>query len=109
MKLSELLEQTGWEQLTDGTDDDREITGCYLGDLLSWVMGRAQRGNVWITIMSNVNIVAVASLTDCAGVVLAEGVTPEQSVVDKANSQGVALVRSPVPAYESAMALHSLL
>lgn len=37
-------------------ETDREITGVYIGDLLSWVMGRAQSGDAWITIMSNANI-----------------------------------------------------
>ena len=52
----------------------REIDGVYIGDLLSWVMGRAQSGNVWITIMSNINIVAVASLADTSCIILAEDV-----------------------------------
>ena len=41
---------------------EREINGVYIGDLLSWVMGRAEADNAWITIMSNNNILAVASL-----------------------------------------------
>ena len=45
-------------------DGDREISGGYAGDLLSWVISRAKSGDVWVTIMSNINIVAVASLTD---------------------------------------------
>ena len=32
---------------------EREIDGVYVGDLLSWVMGRAQSDNAWVTIMSN--------------------------------------------------------
>jgi hypothetical protein len=46
------------------SDGEKEITGGYTGDLLSWVMGRASCGNAWITIMSNINIIAVASLLD---------------------------------------------
>ena len=45
-------------------EGDREVQGVYIGDLLSWVMGRAQADNVWLTIMSNLNIVAVATLAD---------------------------------------------
>lgn len=70
-------------------DGDREVTGGYAGDLLSWVMGRAQSGDVWVTIMSNVNIVAVATLADPACIVLSEGVSPDAGVVDKACSVGV--------------------
>jgi hypothetical protein len=74
MKLSVLSEKLGLKVLTDGDLSEREVSGCYIGDLLSWVMGRASSGDVWITIMNNINIVAVASLTDCACILLCEGV-----------------------------------
>ena len=56
-------------------DGEREILGGYAGDLLSWVMGRAKEGDAWVTIMSNVNIVAVCTLADPACIILSEGVT----------------------------------
>lgn len=86
-------------------DGDRAFSGVYIGDLLSWVMGRAQSGNVWITIMSNINVVAVASLADAACVILAEGVTVEEKVRQTAEQKGVNLFSSPLPAYEIAVAL----
>ena len=69
-------------QLTPLTcpDPERVVTGGYVGDLLSWVMGRARSGQAWITIMSNINTVAVASLADVACVILAEGVTLPEDV-----------------------------
>ena len=83
-------------------DGDREIAGGYCGDLLSWVMGRAGQDNVWITIMSNMNIVAVASLSDVSAVILAEGVTLEQSVIDTAAAKGVNILSSEKGAFEIA-------
>ena len=62
------------------SDGDRDVEGVYIGDLLSWVMGRAQSGNAWITIMSNLNIVAVATLADVSCIILAEGVTLDAQV-----------------------------
>ena len=59
---------------------DREIHGAYAGDLLSWVMGRAEADNVWFTIMSNINVVAVASLADVSCVILTEGITLPESI-----------------------------
>lgn len=70
-------------------DPDREITGGYIGDLLSWVMGNAQSGDAWITIMSNDNVVAVAVLTDVACVILSEGVTLDERVRALAEKKGV--------------------
>ena len=72
----------------------REVSGGYAGDLLSWVMGRAQAGEAWVTIMSNNNIVAVASLADVACVILAEGVQPDAGVAEVARSRGVNLLGS---------------
>ena len=64
-------------------DGDREISGVYIGDLLSWVMGRADTDEAWITIMSNRNIVAVATLADTACILLAEGVVPDEGVAQR--------------------------
>ncbi len=75
-------------------DGDREITGGYAGDLLSWVMGRAKAGDAWVTIMSNVNIVAVATLADPACIVLSEGVSADDGVIEKAQSVGVNILSS---------------
>ena len=102
MKVSQLIEKLNLSVITNPEFDDREIDGCYIGDLLSWVMGKAQSGNVWITIMNNINIVAVASLTDVACILLCENVKADDSVIEKANSQGVVILGSELNAYELA-------
>lgn len=86
-------------------EPDREIEGVYIGDLLSWVMGNASSGDAWITIMSNINILAVASLSDVACIVLAEGVTVEEDVIATAKDKGVNIVSSELSAYETAILL----
>jgi hypothetical protein len=82
---------------------DREINGAYMGDLLSWVMGRAGEDNAWITIMSNINVVAVASLADVSCVVLSEGVTMEKDVLDTAEQKEINVLMSAAPSYETAV------
>lgn len=106
MKLSELAEKLELELLTAEGYADRDITGCYIGDLLSWVMGKAEEGNVWITIMTNINIVAVAALTGCACVLAAENVLPDSTVIEKANMQEIVIFRSPKSIYELAVAVN---
>ncbi|MBR6786168.1 MAG: hypothetical protein IKM25_07975 [Clostridia bacterium] len=83
-------------------DGDREICGVYIGDLLSWVMGRAKADDAWITIMSNINIVAVASLADVACIILTEGVQLERAVTETAKAKGVNILSCSMPAYEAA-------
>ena len=88
---------------------EREIDGAYIGDLLSWVMGRAPADSAWITIMSNVNVVAVASLADVACVIFAEGVEPDEQAKDRAESEGVNLISSELAAYELACKLSQMI
>ncbi len=89
-------------------DGERAFSGVYIGDLLSWVMGRAKSDNVWITIMSNINIVAVASLADVACIVLAEGVTVDETIRNTAAQKGVNLFTSEKTAYELACEISGL-
>lgn len=84
---------------------EREITGAYIGDLLSWVMGRAEADSAWITIMSNVNVIAVATLADVSCVILAEGVTLEDEVLATAKEKCINVLTSKLSAYELAVLL----
>ncbi|MBE7015556.1 MAG: AraC family transcriptional regulator [Ruminococcaceae bacterium] len=101
MNVSDFVKKLDLAVLTE-TDLDRPVNGCYIGDLLSWVMGRATSGDIWITIMNNINIVAVASLTDCACILLCEGVNVEKEIINKANSQDIIILQSDKTAYELA-------
>ena len=100
MTVGELIQKLNLEPFAV-SDGERTVSGGYAGDLLSWVMGRAQEGDAWVTIMSNPNIVAVATLADVACVVLAEGVAPDAGVAEIALAKGVNLLGSG----ESAFAL----
>jgi len=102
MKVSEITEKLNLTLVTKPDHTDRDITGCYIGDLLSWVMGRANSGDAWITIMNNINIVAVASLTDAACIILCEGVDADDEIVNKANSEDIIILKSEKTAYEIA-------
>ena len=104
MTVNELAERLDLKRITL-PEGDREVDGAYIGDLLSWVMGRAQGGNAWITIMSNLNIVAVATLADVSCVILAEGVTLDAQVVQTAEAKGVNILSSDKTAYEVAVSL----
>ncbi len=87
--------------------DDREITGGYVGDLLSWVMGRASSGDAWITIMSNNNILAVATLADVACIILAEGVILDTELIETASAKGINVLSSEADAFKLSAMLSS--
>ena len=90
-------------------EPQREINGVYIGDLLSWVMGRAKADDAWITIMSNINVVAVASLADVSCVILAEGVVLEEPIVKAAEDKGINVLKTDFPIYETAKILSELM
>ena len=79
---------------------DREIVGGYAGDLLSWVMGRLGEDEAWVTIMSNVNIVAVAALANPSCIILSENVSPDEGVISRAEEQGINIFRSARTTFE---------
>lgn len=79
----------------------KDIEGVYIGDLLSWVMGKAESGNLWITIMSNINIVAVATLADVSSILLCEGVSLDDEILALAESKGVNILSTDLSAYEA--------
>ena len=108
MTVREMAEHLSLTPVAIG-DGEREISGVYIGDLLSWVMGRASSDNAWITIMSNINVVAVATLADVACIILAEGVTLDDTVRTTAETKGVNVYTSEKTAYELAALLARLL
>lgn len=88
---------------------DKDICGGYVGDLLSWVMGKADQGNVWITIMSNVNVVAVATLVDVSCILFADNVFPDKEVVKTAADKGINLLSTSLPSFEAAVKAYGLI
>ena len=107
MTVKELSELAGFSPVCL-PDPDREVEGGYCGDLLSWVMGRASSGQAWITIMSNVNIIAVATLCDVSVIILSENVSLDEGVKDTAEMRGINVISTAMPTFEAAKAIASL-
>ena len=99
MTVNELVKKYAFRTLSL-PDGDAEVRGAYIGDLLSWVMGRAENEQLWVTIMSNINIVAVAALSGVSAILLAEGVTVEDDVKEAAQARGINILSSDQTAYD---------
>ena len=103
MTVRDLGEAAGFTLLCG--DGDRVLSGeVYCGDLLSVVMGRAPAGCVWVTVMGNVNSVAVAVLTDAACIVLAEGMPLAADALLRAEGKGIPVLGTGLPVFQAAMA-----
>ena len=105
MTLSELCEALSLE-LVSGETEGKTWNGVYAGDLLSRAMSHVKFDNLWITIMSNANVIAVASLTEAAAVILAEGVELLPDALDAAADNGITVLSSPRTVNELCIAIH---
>ena len=108
MTVKEIVNKLDLKILTEG-DMDRTVEGGYCGDLLSWVMGRAESGDCWFTVMGNINAVAVSVLADCACIVLTENAVLYEDAKKKAEIQGVTILSTEENTYTMAKKLGEIL
>lgn len=100
MHLRQIVDALHLNVLTQPVNlEEIEPTGGYASDLLSCVMSGAQRGNLWVTLQSHLNIVAVAALLDLAAIIITEGAQPDPATLEKAEQEGVILLSTPLPTY----------
>ncbi|MBQ7315446.1 MAG: serine kinase [Clostridia bacterium] len=100
MTLTELIDALSLHVVCPPSSPEREVRNVYVGDLLSRAMSRLQADDLWITIMTNTNVVAVAELTDVAAVLLAEDVALLPDAVHAAQDNGIAVLSSEKSAFE---------
>ncbi len=99
MNVSEFAEKSGFSVFTKGSS--RTIGSGYCGDFLSNVISRATENCCWLTVMNNVNVAAVATLIDCACIVLCEGVEPDSSLFAKAEQLQIWLLGTQDNVFEA--------
>ncbi len=100
MKGHELAVLLGAKVYCEGAQ--KEIKNYYIGDLLSFVMGRAPAECCWLTVMNNVNVVAVASLIECSCVVLCDSTVPDEIFLGKARDNGLCVLGVDIPLFQTA-------
>ena len=105
MKLKDILALPDCRVLSQG-NPEREISRVFCCDLLSIAMGKAPSDRVWVTVMGNRNTLAVASLTDTACIVLAEGVSLDEGTISKASEEGIAVLSTELPAFDIALEIY---
>lgn len=101
MTVKNLIDELGLTVLCGGEfAAEREVSGGYCGDLLSWVMSRANEGDCWLTVMGNVNSVGVAVLTDVACILLTENAAFDDDALARAKQNKVIVLRSEKNSFE---------
>jgi predicted transcriptional regulator len=100
MKVSELVEKLGLTVYAGHKGLDREITGGYVSDLLSDVMGNSREGQIWITLQVHQNVMAIASLKDLAAVILVNDLQPQENTVRHSNDENIPVLGTSLPTFE---------
>ena len=107
MTLKKLAEELKLGRLS-GTED-LEVSSCYISDMLSRVLSGCSTGDVWITVQTSLNMVAVAVMTGASCVILPEGLTAPDNVIEKANDEGMTIFVSNDTAYSLAVKIAKLI
>ena len=106
MNGKELFDALGLKTVCGEADS---FDGIYAGDLLSRAMSHVEAGNLWITIMNNMNVIAVASLTEAAAVILAEGVSLVPDALAAAKEKNICVLSSEKTVYELCAAISTMM
>ena len=86
-------------------EGEKDCESVYCGDLLSVVMGKAPENSVWITVMGNINSIAVALLTDVACIIIADNMELDEAANAKAKQQNITVLLSKQDIFTTAKAV----
>lgn len=109
MTVKDLINSNRFKVLNEGSDLDRAVDSVYCCDLLSVAMGHAPANCAWVTVMGNINTLAVVALTDAACVVLAGGTALDDTALQKAAQQNITVLATEEPIFETALSIHETL
>jgi len=100
MKVNDLLHNDAFRLLSNEDTLNNEFETAYSGDLLSWVMGNGVQGSIWLTVLTHMNIVAVASLREFKAICICEGAKIPPEVLDKANEEHIAIIETNLSIFD---------
>ena len=109
MKLHEIVEKLSLEVKSFREGLQNEVTGGYISDLLSDVMANSKKGDLWMTLQTHPNIVAVASLKNLSGIIIVNRRQPEEGTIEKAEEEKITIMTSSLPTFELSGRLYQLL
>ena len=109
MQVSDLINSLGLKVVSGQSGLNRQVTGGYVSDLLSDVMGNSKEGQIWITLQTHKNVMAIASLKDLAAVIMVKGFMPDEDTIEHSNQEGVPVLVTNEQTFDIAGKLYELL
>jgi predicted transcriptional regulator len=108
MKLSEIVEKLQLDVKSGNDLLDRDVTGGYVSDMLSDVIAHSEKGNIWITLQTHLNIIPVASMKEISGIIIVNGRQPDQDALKKAEEEKVPVLGTDMKAFQVVGRLYQL-
>jgi hypothetical protein len=102
MILSELIDALELENVTPELENDIEISGFHMSDIMSEALARASAGNLWITLQNHEAVIALARLRLIPAILLVGNRQPLHGMIRRAKEQGIVVLRTPLPGFEVA-------
>jgi predicted transcriptional regulator len=109
MRTTEIIKALDLKIISGPDDSTAEVTGGYVSDLLSDVMGNAREGQIWITLQTHQNIIAVASLKDLAAIIIVKGMVPEADTIEKSIQENIPVLSTGLDTFTITGRLFELL
>ena len=109
MKVKDVVEALNLKVLSGQQGLDKEVEGCYVSDLLSDVMGNADMGNIWVTLQTHKNVMAIASLKELSAVILVKGLSASDDTLEQSNEEGIPFLSTDAETFETAGKIYELL
>jgi hypothetical protein len=108
MRLNEITDRLKLEKATKHFDGNKDISGAYTSDLLSDVMANAKKDNIWITLQTHLNIIAVASLKEIAAIIIVVNKEIDKDMIEKAESEKISVLKTSMTAYQTSGKIYEL-
>ncbi|HZK09052.1 MAG TPA: DRTGG domain-containing protein [Bacteroidales bacterium] len=109
MTVKDLVEALELKVFSGKQGLENEIKGGYTSDLMSDVMGHCNQNDVWVTLQTHRNIMAIASLRDLAAIVIVKGFEPEPEAINKSNQEDIPILGTSLAAFEVSGKIYELL
>ncbi len=108
MQLRQIVQEMEFKILSGDENLQLDVTCAYISDILSDVMAKAAKGSLWITNQTHMNVIAICFFKTLAGVVLPDGLEPDEAVLAKALEKNILVLSTPFTAFDVAGKLYAL-
>ncbi len=108
MIVKDLLDHSVFKLVAGESGLSKEISKMYASDLLSWVVSHGDEGMLYLTILTNHNVMAVAYLLDFSCVVICEGAKPSAELINRADEKGIPVLSTEMSLTEATIFLNDI-